>query len=96
MSEPKAGSWRTVRNRNGTVNIVGPNDDEGWSSKVALVNSGNEEYANLIAAAPDYAEAAREALAFLNKIEGHGYGGMADFEIARRGLQAAIAKAESR
>lgn len=52
--------------------------------------------ARLIAAAPDYDEAAREALAFLNRIEGHGYGGMADFENARCGLQLAIEKTDGR
>lgn len=31
--------------------------------------------------------AAREALDFLEKIEGHGYGGMADFEVARQSLR---------
>lgn len=31
-----------------------------------------------------YREAAREILDFLNSIEGHGYGGMAAFEIARQ------------
>lgn len=30
---------------------------------------------------------AKEGLAFLEKIEGHGYGGMADFEVARRSLR---------
>lgn len=35
-------------------------------------------------------EAIQEALAFLNRIEGHGYGGEAEFEIARRGLQFAL------
>ena len=34
-------------------------------------------------------EAISEALAFLNRIEGHGYGGEAEFENARRGLQVA-------
>lgn len=34
----------------------------------------------------------QEALDFLDKIEGSGYGGMAEFEIARRGLQVALSR----
>lgn len=45
------GPWRVVNNSNGTINIVSAPDDEGWSSKVALVNNGNAANAQLIAAA---------------------------------------------
>lgn len=32
-------------------------------------------------------DAARDALEFMEKIEGHGYGGMANFEVARQSLR---------
>lgn len=40
-------------------------------------------------------ESAQETLDFLNSIEGHGYGGMACFEIARQNIRALLAKAIS-
>lgn len=45
------GPWLTVQNRGGTVNVIGAPDDEGWLSKVCLVNGGNAANATLIAAA---------------------------------------------
>lgn len=45
------GPWRTVRNRNMTVNVIGPPDDDGWQSKVCLANGGNVGAAEFIAAA---------------------------------------------
>lgn len=35
-------------------------------------------------------EDGKAVLTFLNKIDGHGYGGMADFEIARAAIRKAI------
>ena len=59
MSEAKhtRGPWREVKNKDGTINIVGAKDDDGFSGKVALVNNGNAANAHLIAAAPDMYEA---------------------------------------
>jgi hypothetical protein len=34
--------------------------------------------------------AAKEALEFMEKIEGHGYGGMANFEVARQSLRSVV------
>jgi hypothetical protein len=79
--------------------------DDATGSIIARVSGKGFEYvprpeaewqanARLIAAAPDFADAAEETLAFLNRIEGHGYGATAEFENARRGLQIALAKAQ--
>jgi len=43
------GPWRGVANRDGTLNVLGATDDEGWCSKVALVNSSDKANAVHIA-----------------------------------------------
>lgn len=58
------GPWRTVENRDKTVNVMGAPDDEGCYSKVCLVNGRDKHTAAYIAAAsPD------RVIALLNENE---------------------------
>ena len=92
MSKAKhtRGPWREVKNKDGTINIVGAKDDDGFSGKVALVNNGNAINARLIAAAPDMYEALRLASGVITGEVMHKQG-VVD---ALSAVRAALAKAE--
>jgi len=57
------GPWRQVINRDKTINVVGPHDDDYSSEKVALINGKGVANARLIAAAPDLLAALEGLLA---------------------------------
>lgn len=47
------GPWRYIKNRDGSINVLSPYDDEGCYFKIALINNRHEANARAIAALPD-------------------------------------------
>ena len=55
LAETTLGPWRSVINRNGSLNVIGAPDADGYSRKVALCNVPAANNARLIALAPSLA-----------------------------------------
>lgn len=86
MSKHTPGPWRIVKNNNGTINIVGANDAEGFALKVALINNADEDNARVIVAAPELLDELKRLVRWHDQLSAK--------DIAK--AEAVIAKAEGR